>query len=501
MRIILLATALFLLSCAVRAQQTDSLIPSALIVPDQYKALFDSAHTVLLPKGFTCTVFYANKNWSPRALAIRPDGVVCVSDNGNSVIDALPDANQDNVADSAIALATNDSNSHGFAFYNGALYTASYGDVRKYEHPNGLGIYQDSSVFIGGIPYLPEGTPNHVTRTILFDTVGQSLYLSVGAPCNACREVAQERAAILRFNLDGTGRRIYASGLRNAVGLTMDNVTHTLWASVAERNSQGEDVPQEFAAKIVDHGFYGWPIAYGDHQWDNFSADSEYRALLPITHADSSAVQSMQVAEMYFPAHTTPLGIASYHSANFPGYDGDLFITLHGSYPAADGRLIADGSKIERARNINGAWLVTDFASGFLTDSINYKRWARPCGIVIDTAGDLYFTSDHTDPHTPPAVYKISYVGDRTVSYGAPAKASLSLFPDPASGNCQVDIKGLSGKLRLTVYDVLGNVVLATSDMKQSNHSFNTDRLSNGSYLVRVEGIDGVLTRKIVVQR
>ncbi len=505
MRILLSTTILLLLVQSVHAQSADSLIASDLIVPAKYKTLFDSAHTVLLPKGFVCRVFYARVGSSPRTLAIRPDGVVCMADNVNSVIYALPDMNHVGVADTAITLAYNDSNSHGFAFYNGALYTAAVDVVMKYEHPNKDGLYVDSSIFISGIPDTAEGSPNHTTRTILFDTVGKSIFLSVGAPCNACREKATERAAILRFDLDGTGRRIYASGLRNAVGLSMDNATHTLWASVSERNSQGADVPPDFATRIVDQGYYGWPFAYGDHQWEDFSATPEYHKLLPITHADSTLVASMQPWDMVFPAHTTPLGIAIYHSNTFPGYEGNFFITLHGSYPAAEGRIIANGSKIERAQFINGKWMVTDFASGFLTDSIGYKRWARPCGIVIDTAGDLYFTSDYTDPHTPPAVYRISYVGAKTVPQQAPVNARLiSIYPDPVTGYCSVIANGVGSNPWLNITDILGRVVReesrVSSNVREAQFTLNLRDLPNGMYVVRLSGGAGVVERKFVIQ-
>jgi glucose/arabinose dehydrogenase len=496
-----LLSLLLILSCASTIQAQNELVPSALIVPDEYKALFDSAHTVLLPKGFVCRVFYARKNWNPRVLGLRPDGVVCVSDNANSQIDALPDADHNSIADSAITIAYEDSIAHGFAFYNGALYTAASSYVRKYEHPNALGVFQDSSIFISGIPYLAEGSPNHTSRTLLFDTVGQAIYLSAGAPCNACREVATERAAILRFNLIGTGRRIYASGLRNAVGLAMDNATHSLWTSVAERNGQGADIPQEFATHIIDQGFYGWPFAYGDKQWDDFTVDSAYRAMLPISHSDSLRVASMQVGDMFFPAHSTPLGIAIYHSPKFPDADGDLFITLHGSYPDITGRIVANGSKIERAHLILGKWIVSDFASGFLTDSLNYKRWARPCGIVIDTAGDLYFSSDHYDAHTPPAVYKISYDPSFKVEPQNISAASLDVFPDPVNSMCRVQVAGFNGPAQIDVVDILGRVVLSRKFGAPSpSYSLDLHELPRGTYIVRIISGNSSLEKKISIE-
>ena|ERR1700733_14480426 len=277
----------------------DTLVPTALIIPAKYASLYDTARTVYLPKGFQCTLYYTQAGyWAPRMMAIDPSGTLCVADQGLSQVLALPDADYDGAADTAIQIAYNDSNAHSIAFYDGALYAASPGVVFKFEHPNAAGLYVDSSRFIDSIPDAAQGTTNHITRTILFDTVAKVIYLSVGSPCNACRETDSERGSVLAFNLDGTGRRIYATGLRNAVGLGMDALTRDIWINVAERNSLGEDIPHDFAAPLVENGFYGWPIAYGDHVWDDFQTDSEYMTLLPITETDSNNVARMQVPDV-----------------------------------------------------------------------------------------------------------------------------------------------------------------------------------------------------------
>jgi glucose/arabinose dehydrogenase len=500
----------FVLCNQVFAQSSaDSLIRTDLIVPARFQALFDSAHSVLLPAGFRCSVFYAGNLGGPRSLAIDPNGRVCVADRDRSMILALPDPKHKGYADTTILLANDDSNAHGFAFFNGALYTAAANFVRKYEHQNGAGLYQDSSVFIPNIPYKAEGTPNHTTRTILFDTVGKHIYISVGAPCNACREIDTERAAILRFGLDGGGRTLYATGLRNAVGLTMDYTTNTLWASVAERNALGEDLPGEPILRVTQNGFYGWPLAYGDHQWDNFQSTAEYKAMLPITHADSVKVANMTVPDMFVPAHTTPLGVAVYHASQFPAeYQSNLFITLHGSAKAEDGRLVANGSSIVRAIPDGSKWILKDFALGFLTDSINYKRWARPCGIVIDSEGNIYFSSDNADAHTPPAVYKISYVGAGSVqSLGTSYHATtLTTYPNPVDRICTFELYGeMQSTGSLLITDVVGRTIASITTTAASEtpgttrFTFDMSRLAPGIYFAQLQSKLGVVRSQFVI--
>lgn len=496
---------LFIVGCiafcigSLRSEVLDSLVATPLIIPAKYSHVFDSARTVYLPKGFRCTLFYAQKeDWLPRMLAIDPSGRLCVADEGNSQVIALPDNDHDEVADTLIPLAMNDGGAHSIAFSNGALYTAASTQVLKYEHPNTEGLYIDSSIFIKDIPNVPEGALNHFTRTILFDQLGQNIFLTVGAPCNACKEKETLRASILRFALDGTERRLFATGLRNPVGLTLDPTTNALWTSVAERNDQGANAPQELVTHVEDGGFYGWPLAYGDHVWDDFQVDSEYAAMLPITHADSGRVNAMKTADIYVDAHSTPLSLIFYNGKKFPvEYSGDLFITLHGSYPSANGRMITNGTKIMHARKVNDHWITTDFATGFLTDSITSERWARPCGIVIDSAGDIYFSSDEVTTHDHPAIFKISYVGENDVSKSTIQKSDLTLYPNPTTGI--VSIHGISPEIsNVQVLDVLGQKLMEFSHIHPPDFNLDLTKLIPGTYYIRFASANSVVTRKIV---
>lgn len=385
------------------------LVSSTLVVPAQFQKYFDSTHTINLPPGFSASVYYTGTFSSPRFMDFSPSGVLCVADQSNNTVIALPDLDSNGVADTAIIIASGTDGAHSIAFHGGSLFAAAKNHVWRYDGPTKEGVYTSRQLFIDSIGSAAEGSTNHTSRTLLFDDASQSLFVSVGAPCNACRERDTTRATIQRYNLDGTGFAKYATGLRNAVGLAMDSA-HELWATVAERNDQGADVPGELVTRIVHNGFYGWPLAYGVHQWVSFTADSEYNAMLPLSPADSTRVEGMQVPDATVAAHSTPLGILYCKNANLPArYDNTLFVAIHGSYQGTAGRLVANGSKIVVMSNTDGKWTSQDFCTGLLTDSINYTRWARPCGIIMDRKGNIYFSSDHTAPHAIPAIYRIHY--------------------------------------------------------------------------------------------
>src|SRR5207244_13321312 len=133
---------------------------------------------------------------------------------------AWPENDQDGIADTALVVTPPVDTAHSLAFYNDTLYVAEPSRVRKFIDTDHDGYYETEQPFITGIG--ASGVYNHFTRTIVIDTIAKYIYLSVGASCNVCREQDSERAAILRFNLDGTGRSVYASGLRNALGLAVN---------------------------------------------------------------------------------------------------------------------------------------------------------------------------------------------------------------------------------------------------------------------------------------
>ena len=158
----------------------------------------------------------------------------------------------------------------------------------------------------------------HVTHTLVFDESNDKLYFHIGSGCDICREDDPERATVIQMNTDGTGRRIYASGLRNAIGLDLHPVTGELWAANSGHNAEGKNLPPEWITPLRDGGFYGWPFAYADKVWTDFSIRRYRNLIFPLTSADSLLVANMDSPAVLIPAHLAPMALHFYEHDQFP---------------------------------------------------------------------------------------------------------------------------------------------------------------------------------------
>lgn len=442
------------------------LYPTPLTVAEKFTPLFTKSTPLNLPQGFRMNVFYAGLS-KPRFFTWSPSGVLHVVDMTARAVYALPDNNRDGVADTALVVASPVDSAHSIAFYRNELYVTEPSQVKRFTDSNSDGIYETMNVFISGIH--STGVFNHYTRTILFDTVGKSIYLSVGASCNACREQNPQRATILRFNLDGTGRSIFATGLRNAIGLALEPQTGVLWAANADRNGLGETEPEEIITNVPAGSFHGFPLAYsiaeGNNilvKWNNFESEPEYQAMRPITRADSILFSSLKPANVLLPAHSTPMGIEFYTGKQFPSwYRNAAFIALHGSYDQRS-RKKAVGYNVVVMKNdyLSGRYATSDFLTGFLTDSSAYSHWGRPCGIGISPNDDLFVSSDAVIG----ALYRITYTSPVQISDPIQKNIFPSfVLPNPVTTTLEditIEYKvPEAGLLTCNLYNVRGEII------------------------------------------
>jgi glucose/arabinose dehydrogenase len=266
---------------------------------------------------------------------------------------------------------------HGVAYRNGVLYVAETGRIDRVPEPG---------VVVPIVSNLPTGG-GHFTRTLGFGPDG-GMYVSVGSSCNACEERDPRRAAILRFDSDGTHPQVYAAGLRNAVGFAWYPGTDTMWAVVNGRDWLGDDLPPEVLVRIVRGGFYGWPYCYGNGILDpQFGRPDRCREMI------------RPALEMQ--AHSAPLGMAFSHGTSFPSrYQGGAFVAFHGSW----NRRVPTGYKVVYIPFANGAPAgpAEDFAAGWLQS--DGTAWGRPVDPIVGSDGWLYLTDD-----TSGAIYRIWY--------------------------------------------------------------------------------------------
>jgi len=326
-----------------------------------------------VPPGFAIDVF-ADKVGSVRFMAIDPAGTLLVSEPSAGRVLALPDKNADGKADSVQTVVTGLDQPHGLAFHDGVLYIAETSRVQRFAYdPAAMKATQPAL-----LARLPSGG-GHWTRTVVFGPDGR-MYVSVGSSCNVCRESDKRRAAILRFNADGSGEQLFSTGLRNAVGLAIHPATGALWATVNERDWRGDDLPPDYVTEVREGSVHGWPdcvTVRGRPQ-----ADTSF--------AKGAACDKVAPPSVEIQAHSAPIGLAFYTGTQFPEeYRGSLFVAYRGSW----NRTLPTGYKIVRIRfrdgQPTGSPLVEDFATGWLEGT---SAWGRPVDLVVGRDGALYLS-------------------------------------------------------------------------------------------------------------
>ena len=212
-----------------------------------------------IPTGFHVNVF-ANEN-GPRFLALAPDGTVYVALTGAGQVVRLLDLNHDGVAESSAVVASGLTNPHGLAFRRDTLYVAEESGVKRYDP----GVASPVQV-VSNLPCCGIG---HSSRSIAFGP-DNMMYVSIGSSSNISPETDTLRAAVLRYNLDGTGGRVFARGLRNSVGIAFNPTTGALWATNNDRDDIGgsdvamtDSLPPERINILTLGGNYGWPVKEG----------------------------------------------------------------------------------------------------------------------------------------------------------------------------------------------------------------------------------------------
>ena len=280
---------------------------------------------------------------------------------------------------------------HSVAFYQGALFVADDFAIYRLEDRDSDGFYEERAVF-AEVPGFMGRSSEHVTHTLVFDESNDKLYFHIGSGCDLCREDDPERSTVIQMNTDGSGRRIFASGLRNAIGLDLHPVTGELWGAGNGHDREGRDLPPEWITPLRDSGFYGWPLAYAYQVWTDFSIDSYRRAIFPLTAEDSLLVASMERPAALVPAHLAPMGLHFYAHDQFPPqYKHAAFVAFRAGVLGSD-----PGYKVMAlfAEPDGSNARVADFLTGFRPDPNERAVWGKPVGLITDEAGHLYVTSD-----------------------------------------------------------------------------------------------------------
>ena len=350
---------------------------------------------IKMPEGFKIDVFaddlggsavsYPGPNPGPRMMLLK-DGVLLVSVTNMGRVVALFDRNGDKKADETKIFIDKLNNPHGIDYYDGWFYIAEENSVIRVKDldNNFIADMDTMEVLISDLP-----TGGHFTRTLKIHN--NSLFVSIGSSCNVCIEEDERRAAILMCTLDGKDCKVFAKGLRNAVGMVFHPITGNLYATENGRDWLGDDLPPDEINLVEEGRNYGWPICYGKNIHDTDFDKNTYIRNPCMEPFETPSLIDLQ-------AHSAPLGLAFYYGDMFPQeYRGNLFVAFHGSW----NRNVPTGYKIIIIDMKD--FSVKDFATGWLNGS---NVLGRPVDIIVADDGWLLVSDDNAGK-----IYRIYYKG------------------------------------------------------------------------------------------
>lgn len=333
------------------------------------------------PEEFKLSVF-ADGLAGPRVIVFDPAGTMLVSLPSAGRVVALPDTDRDGRADRIVEVAANLNRPHGLAFSREPrprLFIAETDRVAAYS-------YDQETMQAGPAEHIADlpDDGGHSTRSLLLlkPPDEDKLLVAVGSSCNACREEDWRRAKILVLDLHDGTMGTFASGLRNAVFMTLHPETGKIWATEMGRDYLGDDLPPD-EINIVEKGNdYGWPSCYGKNV-----PDTEYLG----ANASAAACSGKTPSHLDLQAHSAPLGLDFFPERGWPAkYRHNLLVAYHGSW----NRTIPTGYKVvlfsfDSQGRLQGR---EDFISGWLRNK--KVSLGRPVGVRIRDNGTIFISDD-----------------------------------------------------------------------------------------------------------
>lgn len=347
-----------------------------------------------VPLGFEVNLFVEQGLNRPRLMTLAPNGDVFVAESYDGRITIVRDNNGDGKSDEQFVFATGLMQPFGMAFWREYLYVGNTDAVVRFKYRPGQTKAEGEPEKIADLP--GKGYREHWTRNVMFSPAGK-MYVTVGSETNVNVESEPMRAAIIEYNPDGSGKRIYASGTRNPIGLAFNPQTRALWAAVQERDLLGDDLVPDYVTSIKEGAFYGWPYSYigsnEDPRRKNERPDLVNKAIAP---------------DVLIQAHSAVIGLVFYDGRMFPAeYRGDAFVALHGSW----NRSRRTGYKVirinfEKGKPVGG---YDDFLTGWMLDENSKEVWGRPTGLLVLKDGSLLVADD---AQTSNKIWRVSYRGN-----------------------------------------------------------------------------------------
>ena len=354
------------------------------------------------PEGFEVTEFVTGLT-EPRVIVRAPNGDLFVAESRANRIRVIRDTDFDGKPEVNEVFATGLTRPFGIAFYPVGpdpkyLYVGNTDSVVRFPYKSGDTKSSGSAETV--VKDIPSGNESvggggHWTRDLEFSPDGKTLYVSIGSRSNVDdddREV--RRANILAFDPDGKNESVFASGIRNPVGLATHPKTGELWTSVNERDALGDNLVPDYITHVKQRGFYGWPWYYlGPHQ------DPRHEGKRP------ELKSKVVVPDVLLQSHMASIDLTFYDGEQFPKeYHHDGFASQHGSWNRA--RRV--GYKVIRLPMKDGKATgeFEDFLIGFVTKDGDV--WGRPAGVAVAKDGSLLVTDDGSG-----TIWRVTYTGKK----------------------------------------------------------------------------------------
>ncbi len=377
------------------AKQEDNLVQTAigpLVLPPPYATEsavkrsevkgWEDGQTPIPPAGFTVTRFAEGLD-NPRWIYVAPNKDIFVVESKPGRITLLHSHDGKVVPAHKKVFIEDLNRPFGMLVLNDYFYVANTGGLYRYAYNDTMtSIEEDGEMILE----LPDGGYNHHwTRNLLPNKNGSKIYVSVGSASNVGEQGLDKeirRAAILEINPDGSGEKIYASGIRNPVGMDWNPVTGELWAAVNERDKLGNNLVPDYITSVKEGGFYGWPFSYYGQIKDPRWQDDPHNEL----------VQKAIVPDVPVGNHTASLGLQFYTGDQFPAkYKNGAFVGQHGSWNRAN----FAGYKVVFVPFKDGKpQPPEDFLTGFIADEQNDEVYGRPVGVHQIPDGSLLVVDD-----------------------------------------------------------------------------------------------------------
>ena len=357
-----------------------------------------------VPAGFKVELFASGLE-HPRLLRAAPNGDIFIAESSANRIRVIRAPDGASKPERSEIFASGLDLPFGIAFWPPGpnptfVYVGNTGSVVRFPYQAGdLRARSPAEIVVPNIPsggHLTGG--GHWTRDVVFSRDGSKMFVSVGSSSNDAEHLTrllrseERRADVLEFDPDGGGFRIFATGLRNCVGMAINPATGDLWCSTNERDGMGDDLPPDYITHVRDGGFYGWPWFYiGNHE------DPHHKGQRP------DLAGKVIVPDVLVQAHSASLEMTFYDGHQFPeDYRGDGFAAEHGSW----NRARRTGYKVIRVimRGGKPTGEYEDFMTGFVT--ADGDVWGRPVGVAVAHDGALLVTEDGNG-----TIWRISYVG------------------------------------------------------------------------------------------